>query len=282
VGAYDPATGHVGVKVLDRDANPVFNAPVTIPGRGTEMTNTQGCAFFGFLPAGSYSVSLGSVGWVDRQLNVTPSQVVGVTAGDVKQIQFDYDRETTYAVTFASELGYAAPSDLPVTVYTPQLVPNGMKVLPGTGSPRTIAGLFPFLEGFQLWAGMCSDSDPAYWPGGDRGSALDAVAGATTATNISLKDVEITVVDALGLPVTGAVVRAEHGDGSGTIDPLCASGDTHVIGTTNLLPPGRVDTALPYGTWTLKVAGRTPVGAWPTVTLDPTASGVVTTEVKVL
>ena len=177
VGAYDPNTGHVGVKVLNREAEPVFNVPVTIPGKGTEMTNSQGCAFFGFLPAGSYTVRLGTVGWVDRQSNVTPSQVVGVTVGTTHSVQFDYDQATAYAVTLTSPLSYPAPTDLPLTVYSPQLVPSGIKVFPGTGSPQTLSGLFPFLEGFQIWAGKCSDADPGNWPGGTRPDALDAVAG---------------------------------------------------------------------------------------------------------
>jgi type II secretory pathway pseudopilin PulG len=286
VGAYDPGTGHIGVTVLDRESNPVFNAPVTIPGVGTESTNLQGCAFFGFLPAGTYTVSLGTVGWVDRQLNETPSQVVAVAVGDVKAAAFDYDRAAAYDVAMQSDLGYAPPADLPVTVYSPQILPNGLKVYNGTGSIRTITGLFPFLEGYQLWSGQCSDSDPDVWSTGGRGDPLDASAGSITATSVRLKDLEITVVDSLGLPVVGAQVVVEHGDPYATPapapDPLCATGASHDAGTTGVAPLGRVDTALPFGEWTARVVGRSPMTDWPTVTLDPNAPGAATTTVQVL
>ena len=77
--------------------------------------------------------------------------------------------------------------------------------------------------------------------------------------------------------MTGAQVTVEH---LGT-DPLCGTGETHVAGTTVLTSLGRVNSAPPYGSWTVKVVGRTPVGAWPTITLDPTVPGVVTALVRV-
>jgi type II secretory pathway pseudopilin PulG len=285
VGSYDPLTGHIGIKVFDRDADPVFNAPVTIAGQGTEYTNTDGCAFFAFLPAGSYTVQLGTVGWVDRQSNATPSQVVGVTIGNTSNVQFDYDEEATFDVSFVSDLGYAPPASLDVTVYNPQLLPNGRKAIAGTGSPRSVTGLFPFLEGFQMWAGRCADSDPEFFPGGSRGDTLDAVAGAVTPATVRLRDAEITVVDAGGVPIAGALVHIEHGEPysmpAPPPDSVCASGTTYEAGTTGATTPGRLDAALPYGTWTITVDGRLPVGAWPVITLDPTGTGPVVTTVTV-
>src|SRR5262249_61986364 len=47
VGSYDPNTGHIAVKVLDRDATPQENALVTLTGpkNASLPTNEQGCAF---------------------------------------------------------------------------------------------------------------------------------------------------------------------------------------------------------------------------------------------
>jgi len=39
--------------------------------------------------------------------------------------------------------------------------------------------------------------------------------------------------------------------------------------------------ALPYGTWTLQITGKTPVGSWPVVTLDPRVATTATANVKI-
>ena len=75
VGSYDPLTGHIAVRVSDSDAKPLGGVPVRVQGTGVDRTlNTTdayaaspGCSFFGFLAAGTYSVSLGTSGYVDRQ-----------------------------------------------------------------------------------------------------------------------------------------------------------------------------------------------------------------------
>ena len=85
VGSYDPNTGHIAVKVRNGDAAPLGGVPVRVVGPGVDRTvastdalaASPGCAFFAFLPAGSYTVSLGLAGYVDRQGTATPTQTVG-------------------------------------------------------------------------------------------------------------------------------------------------------------------------------------------------------------
>ncbi len=281
VGSYDPNSGHIAVKVLDRDAAPVFNTPVTItgPSNQTAPTNSDGCAFFGFLPAGTYTVQLGLSGWVDRQSNQTPAQTLGVSVGTISSVQFDYDAAAILALTLAGDFAAPLPDDLPVTVANPQLVPNGLKTIAGTGNTRSIDSMFPFLDGYSVWTGSCADADPEgqeigtdgggnpivvgpYWPGATRDPVLAVEGGATTTATVHMHDADITVVDALGLPVVGATVVATHAP-----DSSCAAGETHVAGVTDA--DGRLLVSLPYGTWNLSVTGGTPVGSWPDVVVDP-------------
>lgn len=292
VGSYDPASGHVGVKVLDGNAAPVFNVPVSLsgPATGTLTTNSDGCAFFAFLPEGTYTVSLGTPGWVDRQSNATPAQTVGVTVGNVSSVQFDYDRAATLQVTFQTDNVYPIPADLTVTVANPQLVPDGKKTYAGSGSTRSVDDLFPFVEGYQAWAGGCADADPEgqivgtdaggnpvvlgpHWPGATRQPVVAVGAGATATTTVHLHDLDVTVTDSAGLPVAGAQVRVVHAP-----DNAC-SGETHVIGTTDAA--GRVRAALPFGTWSIEVDGRVPVGAWPEATIDPRSHAPVAVQAVV-
>jgi hypothetical protein len=65
-------------------------------------------------------------------------------------------------------------------------------------------------------------------------------------------------------------------------DPKCASGETLATAATftvNSASPTAI--ALPYGTWTLQISGKTPVGSWPTVVLDPRSSASVSATVKI-
>ncbi|MGQ0825743.1 MAG: prepilin-type N-terminal cleavage/methylation domain-containing protein [Actinomycetota bacterium] len=282
VGSYDPNTGHIGVKVLDRDAGNLFNVPVVVtgPSNRNAPTNSDGCAFFAFLPAGTYTVELGSVGYVDRQSNPEPSQTLGVTVGNISSVQFDYDQAASLELTLQTDYANPSPDDLPITVASPQLVPNGLKSYAGTGTVRTIADLFPFLEGYNAWAGSCADADPEgriiedvggnpvdagpYWPGATREALIEVQGGQVSTRTVHLHDADVTVTDALGLPIAGAEVVATHAP-----DNLCDTGETHVAGTTD--PAGVLRVALPYGTWELSVTGWTAVGAWPEAVIDPNA-----------
>ena len=49
--------------------------------------------------------------------------------------------------------------------------------------------------------------------------------------------------------------------------PKCTSGETLAVATFTTSTSTLV--ALPYGTWTLKITGKSPVGSWPVIALDP-------------
>ena len=112
VGSYDPNNGHIAVKVLGGTASPLVGVPVTVTASGFNRnltTTSDGCAFFAFVPPASYTVSLGAVGYVDRQGNLGPSQVTGVTSGAVSSVAFDYDQAATLTLTLGSTGGGSIP-----------------------------------------------------------------------------------------------------------------------------------------------------------------------------
>jgi hypothetical protein len=292
VGAYDPNTGHIGVKVLDRNAEPQFLVPVTVAGPTSDAapTNSDGCAFFGFLPAGTYTATLGSTGWVDRQGNASPSQTLGVTVGNISSVQFDYDEAASLDVTMSSPNAYPIPNDLPVTVANPQLVPNGVQAKAGTGAVRNVANLFPFLDGYQYWAGSCADADPegvqkgtdagghpivigAYWPGATRAPNVAVEGGAASPAAVTLGDVDVYVTSGTGTPRVGYTVTATH-----ATDDICGTQEVHTLGVTD--GAGHVAAALPYGTWQFRTPGHSAVGSFPNGTISPLAPAPVAVTVK--
>jgi Tfp pilus assembly protein PilV len=286
IGAYSANSGHIAVKVLNAAAAGELSTPVQISGPTVQTltTNSDGCAFFAFLTPGTYTVSLNTVGYVNRQGVQNPSQTVGVTIGNVTSVQFDYDQAATLSLTFAADAGGTVPSDLPVSLGNTQFLPTGVKTFAGSGLTRSVGNLFPASDGYTVWAGSCADADPEgqlpsngglYWPTGQRDPPIDAPAGATTAGTVAVKTAAITVKGTGGVPLVGATVVATH-----AADQSCGAGETHVLGTTGA--GGLLNAALPFGTWKLTVTGHSALTSWPSVVLDPTAATTPSVEVDTL
>jgi prepilin-type N-terminal cleavage/methylation domain-containing protein len=279
VGTFDSNSGNVGVLVLDRNAKPELNIPVTIngpSGSDTVFTTADGCAFFAYLDPGSYTVSLSSGGYVNDQGVTNPTQTVSVVAGSTVQTQVNYDKAATLNLTMVGGAGGSIPNTMSYTIFNTGLLPGGTKRISGTGLTgpnRTINSLYPYLSGYQLWAGSCLDADPqgqkpsggAYYPGATRDPALPTTPGGATTGNINMPSLLVNVKKS-GVPLAGATVLAVHAADTGN---GCTAGQTWTLsGTTDA--NGNILAALPYGLWTIQVSGRTPTsGVWPTTTLNP-------------
>ena len=259
VGAYDPNSGHISVKVLDAAGMPAAGHVVTVSGPGGTKTQTtaDGCAFFAYLDPGTYTVGLGSTGYVDRQGDSTPEQTAGVTVGQTASVQFDYDAAATLQLTLGQDpSNYPAGADnFPITIANPGLLPLPERVVAGSGITRTISNLFPYPSGYQVWIGTCADNDPEgidgagspFHSGGIR-QAVETSPGQTTTATIVMETVEISSVDANGLPILGANVHAIHRS-----DPGCPGGNLD-LGSTNT-PPNKLSVSLPYGNWSFTSEG---------------------------
>jgi hypothetical protein len=136
----------------------------------------------------------------------------------------------------------------------------------GSGATRTVAPLFPYASGYQVWAGDCADADPVAYTGGSRGAVLASNPAATTSGSASLDAVDVVVTQG-GLPVNGATVQATHAAGTG-----CTSGETLTSAVrTDAL--GRLRLAVPYGTWTISATSGSGTGTSAT-TASPVGSAI--------
>jgi prepilin-type N-terminal cleavage/methylation domain-containing protein len=284
VGSYDPNNGHIAVKVLGSDATPSGGVPVTVTAPGfsrTITTTTQdGCAFFAFVPPATYTVTLGTVGFVDMQGNANPSRSVTVVSGETSPAPFDYDRAATLTLTLGSTGGWSFPSSLSIDVGNAALVPTGSKEFPGAGAIRTIGNLFPYTDGYGAWAGSCADADPqgtdgnkvAFWPGATRDAALDASPGSAATGTVNMPTVELHYGGTSFSSGTHNIMAVHLADNG------CPTGLQYTVGTFS--GPNVSLVALPYGTWTFQVSGGSPYGgSWPTAQLDPRVSGNVVVNV---
>jgi type II secretory pathway pseudopilin PulG len=286
-GSYDPNDGHILIQAFDRDALPLGGQTVSITGpeSASQVTTSDGCAFFAYLDPGTYTATLPSSTYVDRQGNQPATQSVGVTAGQITKVQFDYDEAATLSVGLVAPSLALIPSGIAMTVANSNLTvgtKSFSQAATGSGTTRSITPLFPYASGYQVWAGDCADADPAAYTGGSRGAVVASNPAATTSGSASLDAVDVTVrfTTLLGSPVPNATITATHAAGTG-----CTSGNT-LTTTTRTDTNGKLRLALPYGTWTIRATGTalpyTGRTGTATVTLDPVSSTVPTLTVVVL
>jgi hypothetical protein len=273
-GSYDPNDGHVLVRVFDRAAAPLAAQTVTLTGPVTvsQPTTADGCAFFAYLDPGTYTASIATTGYVDRQGNQPATQTVGVVASQISNLQFDYDRAATLSVGLVAPATAVIPSGIAMTVANSNLTvgtKSFQQAVTGSGVTRTITPLFPYASGYQVWTGDCADADPAAYTGGSRGAAVAANPAATTTGSANLDAVDLVVRRSNGTLMSGAVIQATHAAGTG-----CTAGNTlTTTSTTNA--SGALRLALPYGTWTIRAttSGPTRTGT-AVVTLDPVSTTI--------
>jgi type II secretory pathway pseudopilin PulG len=271
VGTYDTNTGHVAVEVINRDGGPQEGVDITLSNTSgfseTQTTTEDGCAFFAYKSAGAYTLTATAAGFVDDQANDTVSQAVTVVVGATAAAQFVYGQAATLDLTLDGEgSGIDPPDDVPVTLGNTHFVPAGTRIFTGSGNPREIESLFPWLDGYDVWLGECADADPLSF--GVARNHVATTAGGTSTVTVHIHELEVWVEDSGGSPVQGAAVQVVH-----PADALCPLGETFSLGTTDA--SGLATMALPFGTWEVWVDGL----LGDTVTLDPTAGSIYSTTV---
>jgi len=291
LGTYDPMTGHISVKVVDRLGVGAGGHDVTITkstgGSETLTTTNEGCAFFEGLVPGNYTVALNTPGHVDVSLVPNPSTTAAVTAGFATNLTFQYDEAGSLQLTLAGEDGYPVPTGIEAAIYSAALkAPGTTKVYANSGSALTITGLFPFTpDGYNTWGGACQDADPLgkrpllagrFYPDAQREPSIFFEPGATGVGTIVLKSVDVEVVNGTGVPQSGRSVQAVHVTGT---EYGCPAAKTLALGTTDAT--GQLKVAMPYGAWELRVTGATANPLWPQPVFDPTTANPQAVQVVV-
>ena len=289
VGLYDSTEGNIAVKVINAAASPLSGVTVSIAATGVSdsaVTSTDGCAFFAFEPAGTYTVTLSTgAGKVDGQGNTSPSQTATVKAASTTSVQFLYDTAAALTLTLSPTVsGYTVPTTVPITLGNTHLLPSGTlssSSWPG-GSPRTITNLFPYSDGYQAWAGSCSDADPqgvnpatkaVYYSGATRAAAIAMAPGQTSSGTVTLPSLSLPFKRSSGSATY--TITATHVVPSGnTSDPGCPTAESYVLTTTQSIGTSQVqvNVSLPFGTWTItwkNNSGSPPATGSQNVTLSP-------------
>ncbi len=277
-----PTSGSFELAVTGASGGPSVNVPVVVTDSAnhavTYQTDLNGCLFTANVVPGVYALKLSQPGWVDPNGNLSATQSLTVVAGQFTTASpMNYDSGATITVVFAGGL---PPSNLPMTVANTSLIPNGTRIF--TGGLTSLAPLYPYTNGYSVWAGDCPDSNPhalnktggSLYPAASGATNVTAGAGQTASGTVALSTLNLTVQTAGLLPVANSQVAI-----TATTDPNAASQCTDPLyytlaGTTSAT--GTISAGLPLGYFlvsALDAAGNR-IGTPTTVSMQP---GSITT-----
>jgi type II secretory pathway pseudopilin PulG len=273
---------YLGVAVSDSTGAAVVGQNVTVTGPGpaaSGSTGDDGC-YVATLQAtsGPWTAALTGSGYVDFYGNPAPTRSLTIAAGTFSSVPMTWDRAATINPSYAGPGGYATPSSvIGLSAYNSGVTnpPNSIRPF---STANSATNLWPFSDGYSVWAGACTDADPATPAvGGTRPANIATAPGATVSANLPLGGVDVRVRKG-GADVSGVQLKAVHAADASPNG--CLSGQTLTFsGFTD--SSGQTKIALPYGSWQIQVVGKTPSSSWPTLvvtaasTTTPISAGIV-------
>ncbi len=265
VGAFGANTGTAAIKLTDRDGEPLEGVTVTLSGPGSEAgtTNDLGCAIFAFIPIGDWTVQVGG-GLVNWSGETPAESTVTVAVGKTSLTQMELDTPASLRASFVTPAG-AATQYKAVSVANAKL-PSGLRAY--TWSPasatRDVEGLFPFHDGYGVYAGSCKANNPAVWDSDyfqtsgfgfaslDPGEMLEPV-------NVVVPQLRITVRRVSGQTAQTFTQAQYYVKERDTAYQCTATIDSQSVGTTPVAPNYThvFDVSVPFGNYEVCAATRT-------------------------
>jgi Tfp pilus assembly protein PilV len=267
-GALGVNKGTVAVKLTDRDGQPLEGVAVELDGPGSEIgtTNDVGCAIFAYITAGNWTaeVDAGLVSWTGTS---PATSSVTVAADKTSLTQIELDTPASLRASFITSSGVATQSKS-MSVANSKL-PNGYKEYswsPASGV-RDVENLFPFHDGYGVFAGTCEANNPAAWDSDyfqtagfgfvalDPGELLGSV-------QVVMPELHVTVRRMDGsTPTTFAEARIHVKERDSALDCTAVMSNLQVTGGSST--SYTFDLVLPFGNYEVCAAARgSSSGTW--------------------
>jgi Tfp pilus assembly protein PilV len=276
-GSVSPDSGALAVQIEDAQNEGIEGVGLVgshEKGEGSFSgpTGVNGCAVFGNLPDGNYTLEVTDSSLVDSDGNPPKPQVTSVVAESTNTLALQYDEPGTIEVGFETWIdGALGPTEFDSVV----VFNTGMTVARIFGTPG-VAGeaveattLFPFGSPYAVYAGTCEENNPN--PGGEPEpppAIADALVspGGVTPVTLQLPPLDLTVWSGpseaeKGMPIEGAeVVLDDTGcqvGEEGEEAPLRRTFTTNEAGGLDNpgLPFGEYDVCVAYGGKHISLAG---------------------------
>jgi Tfp pilus assembly protein PilV len=260
-GSVSATSGSLAIGVEDADNVGIPGVGLSGSGAGSfsGTTGDNGCAVFGNLPAGNYTLTVSGIasGLVDRD-GAPPGPIdTSVVAESTNTVVLQYDDPGAVSVTFTTRVGgtlVASSADSIVTYNTGTTAPRLFGV-PGTPSSQIDAtSLFPFTSPYSVYAGTCEGDNPnptdeANPPGAPALASVLVPRGSSTSAAIELPALHMTVWSGSsgspGSKVSNARVRIA--DLMCPDDPTTGFQRTFFTNAQGALP----DPGLPYSSYSV-------------------------------
>lgn len=164
-GSVSAESGALAIQIENAENEGIAGVSLSGAGDGSFAgeTGPNGCAVFGNLPAGNYTLTILSSGLVDADGNPPASQSTSVVAESTNTLALQYDEPGGIPVSFETTVGEElVPSEADSVV----VFNSGMNVAktfgtPGTPGPEvTASSLFPFTSPYAVYAGTCEGDNP--------------------------------------------------------------------------------------------------------------------------
>jgi len=206
-------------------------------------TDAQGCAFFGFLPAGNqYRAVLDKSGFVDPDGNQRVERAVSVQAEGLSSLNFKYDRAAELTANFTTKVnGVVRPARSTSMVLQNASLTEGSRLLSFTDrGSHTVDSLFPFPVPYVGFAGKCVSAKPPDLLRPDHSVTLDP--GGQATLDVRMPALNVRVINASGGVSNATVKFTQTGTGCGS-------------STKQTNSSGQLDSPeMPYGTFVVCTA----------------------------
>ena len=162
-GAFSSTAGTLVVKITNRSGVALGGVSVSLSGPASfsDTTNSEGCAIFGYIPASDYDVDVpGRVSWGGDNSSTSQATVVAAKTS-LKQLEMEVPASLR---AHLQKPDGSAATWIEIQVANAKL-PGGTRDF-AVGSPATAidaTGLFPFLDGYGVYAGTCAKNNPSFW-----------------------------------------------------------------------------------------------------------------------
>jgi hypothetical protein len=183
-GTFTSDEGSLAVTVVGADGTGRSGVNVSINGPATDsqLTDANGCAFFGYEPVGDYNITAGASGYVDPNGNATATGTSSVGSQTVATLSLSYDLAGQATASFKhrprrpgprstrSQGSWASPTPGSPSTAARAIFGNGTLVT----STATTPTLYPFPGAYSVFAGDCANNAA---PTGSRADALAVLPG---------------------------------------------------------------------------------------------------------
>jgi Tfp pilus assembly protein PilV len=269
-GSVNPENGSLVVSVLNAAGGGLSGVGISLSGlaNGTRTTDETGCAIFGDVLRGNYTMTPSAPGLVGENGKPPAPQTVGVTAPQKTPIELRYDLPGSFAAPFVYRVGssteFRPSSQSSIMVFNQGLETAKLfSSVGGLPAPTVEAKeLFPFTSPYAVYAGSCTSNNPnpksePGTPGAAAVTAITVPRGAAVPApvpSVQVPALDLTVKTG-STPIVGAKVKVT-GTCSferifTTVERTIEKGAEKIIEKGVLADPG-----LPWGTYEICASAK--------------------------